>query len=331
MSSDVIKDRSEILFLYDVTDANPNGDPNDENKPRMDEETDVNIVTDVRLKRTVRDYLHDFKKKEIFIREIELDDGSIQDAKTRAEDFLSDEIKKEAKKKSFQEQKELLKGKILEDCIDVRMFGATIPLELATSKSAKKETGSITLTGPVQFKIGRSLHPVNLHYIKGTGAFASKTGSTQKTFREEYVLNYSFIAFHGIINENAARHTMMTESDKALLLEGLWMGTANLISRSKFGHMPRFLLAVDYKDKNYFIGDLNKKVSILSDIPVEKIRGIDEFHLNVTDLFNALMKNKSKIGKIRFRMDENLRLSFEGKPVKIQEALKEFAPEEIEL
>ena len=62
-----LKTRSEILFLYDVKDANPNGDPLDENKPRIDEETGINLVTDVRLKRTIRDYLHSFKKMEIFV------------------------------------------------------------------------------------------------------------------------------------------------------------------------------------------------------------------------------------------------------------------------
>ena len=55
--------RSEILFLYDIADANPNGDPLDDNKPRLDEENEINLVTDVRLKRTIRDYLHDFKNK----------------------------------------------------------------------------------------------------------------------------------------------------------------------------------------------------------------------------------------------------------------------------
>ena len=58
--------RSEILFLYDISDANPNGDPLDDNKPRLDEETEINIVTDVRLKRTIRDYLHDFKNEEYY-------------------------------------------------------------------------------------------------------------------------------------------------------------------------------------------------------------------------------------------------------------------------
>ena len=63
--SEEVKTRSEILFIYDIRDGNPNGDPLDENKPRIDEEAGVNIVTDVRLKRTIRDYLHDFKDQEI--------------------------------------------------------------------------------------------------------------------------------------------------------------------------------------------------------------------------------------------------------------------------
>jgi len=58
--------RSEMVFLYDISYANPNGDPLDENKPRIDEDVELNIVTDVRLKRTVRDYLHNFKRSRNF-------------------------------------------------------------------------------------------------------------------------------------------------------------------------------------------------------------------------------------------------------------------------
>jgi CRISPR-associated protein Csh2 len=58
--------------------------------------------------------------------------------------------------------------------------------------------------------MGRSLHKVELKHIKGTGAFASKSGATQKTFREEDILPYSLISFYGIINENAAQQTQLT-------------------------------------------------------------------------------------------------------------------------
>ena len=83
----MVKNRSEIIFLYDILDNNPNRDPLDSNKPRIDEETSTNIVTDVRLKRTSRDYLHDYKKQEIFVIEVKDDEGHVYDAKQRVQDF----------------------------------------------------------------------------------------------------------------------------------------------------------------------------------------------------------------------------------------------------
>ncbi len=80
----MIMNRSEIIFLYDIADNNPNGNPLDSNKPRIDEETGENIVTDVRLKRTIRDYLYDYKSEEIFVREIRDKDGKVQDAKKKS-------------------------------------------------------------------------------------------------------------------------------------------------------------------------------------------------------------------------------------------------------
>ncbi len=162
--------RSEIVFLYDIKDGNPNGDPLDENKPRIDEETGINLVTDVRFKRTIRDHLYKFRGKEIFVREISDENGSIQDAKMRARDFLTIEEPLD----SFETGKKNINGNLLNDCIDVRLFGGTVPLELKLKKG--KDTGSITHTGPVQFKIGRSMHKVFMKHFRGTGAFASKEG-----------------------------------------------------------------------------------------------------------------------------------------------------------
>jgi len=307
----MIENRSEILFLYDAKDINPNGDPMDENKPRIDEELGINIVTDVRLKRTIRDYLHDFKKQEILVREIEYEVGKIQDAKLRAEDFL----KKDGNKISKQEVKTLAKMKnlilenILKECIDVRLFGGTIPIE-----KSKDEKSAITLTGPVQFRMGRSLHKVEVVHIKGTGAFASEAGKEQKTFRDEYVLPYSLICFYGIINENASKYSHLTEDDVDLLLEGIWNGTKNLISRSKIGQMPRLLLRVIYKEDNYHIGDLDKKIHIkyeegMSD---EKIRSVNDFKLDVTELWQSIEANKNKILALEFQLSPDLNFVSNG-------------------
>ncbi|HLP45298.1 MAG TPA: type I-B CRISPR-associated protein Cas7/Csh2 [Candidatus Kapabacteria bacterium] len=328
----MVDKRSELLFCYDVTDANPNGDPMDENKPRIDEETGINIVTDVRLKRTVRDYLYNYRGfngtagKDILVREIPAGDF-IQDAKMRAEDFLKDDNQEKIDKRAMQnifEMREIIERNVKTQCIDLRLFGVTLPIELNTksknkkesssdddSKSSSSKNSSITYTGPVQFKMGRSLHQVEPKHIKGTGAFATKKEKQQKGFREEHVLHYSFIAFHGIVNETAAAHTGLTDEDVKELLSALWKGTQNLISRSKFGQMPRLLLKVTYKEKGFFIGDLDKKIKVTNcknDNPL-KIRGLKDFVLDVTELLAALEKYAAKIESIEYVMDENLRLS----------------------
>ena len=258
----------------------------DENKPRIDEETGANLVTDVRLKRTIRDYLYNFKAQEIFVREIIYDtqNGYIQDGKKRAKDF---EDKAE---------------RILNECIDVRLFGGVIPLK----------DDSITYTGPVQFKMGRSLHRVSMMHIKGTGAFASKEGSKQATFREEDFLAYSLISFYGIINENAAKHTHLTEEDLKLLLEGIWNGTKSLISRSKAGQVPRLLLKVNYSKENYHIGDLDKMLKLETEIPHENIRDTTDYQLDVSELVKKLAAEKGSIKDIEISVDDRIRFSKDG-------------------
>ncbi len=290
--SEVVKGRSEILFLYDIRDGNPNGDPMDENKPRIDEETGVNIVTDVRLKRTIRDYLHDFKGLEIFVREIVYDKehGYIQDGKRRARDF-NDEAER-----------------ILKECIDVRLFGGVIPLK----------DDSITYTGPVQFKMGRSLHRVAMMHIRGTGAFASKEGSKQATFREEDFLPYSLISFYGIINENAAKHTNLTDEDTKLLLEGIWNGTKSLISRSKAGQVPRLLLKVNYSKENYHIGDLERMIKLVTEMPHENIRDTADYQIDLSELIERLAADKGSIRDIELCADKRIRFCKDKAPFQIE-------------
>ncbi|ADQ14923.1 type I-B CRISPR-associated protein Cas7/Csh2 [Halanaerobium hydrogeniformans] len=293
----IIDQRSEIVFLYDIKDANPNGDPLDANKPRIDEETGINLVTDVRLKRTIRDYLFDYKGfngedgKDIFVREIKNDDQSIQDGKERAKDF------KENPKK------------VLDQCIDVRMFGGVIPL-----------TGdSITYTGSVQFQMGRSLHKVELNYIKGTGAFASGSGKTKKTFREEYVVPYSLVGFYGIINENAAQSTKLTQDDVELLLEGIWKGTKNLITRSKVGQTPRLLLKVNYSEENYFIGELKSYINLNTDLREEEIRDVSDYSLDISDLLAVIETNSEKIDSVEYKVNPRVEFISDSKRINLND------------
>ena len=295
--------------MYDIKDANPNGDPLDENRPRIDEEAGINLVTDVRLKRTIRDYLHDFKGEEIFVREIEYGDGYIQDAKLRAEDFLPPGSNAP---RNLNEKKKVIDEGVLNACIDVRLFGATIPISSTKSGADDEKKGAVTHTGPVQFKIGRSMHKVYMKHFRGIGAFASGKRSTKKTFREEDFLLYSLINFYGIINENVALETKLTERDVDLLMDAIWNGTKNLITRSKAGQVPRLLLKVNYATDNYHIGDINSDIKLVSELDDEEIRDITQVQLDVDDLMDVLRQHKSAIDSVHYKVDPKVRVRYKG-------------------
>jgi len=200
--SQIIDKRSEILFLYDIENANPNGDPINENRPRFDTESSTVLVTDVRLKRSIRDYWYEYKGfngkngSDVFVRETKYSEGDkeyIKDGKRRAKDF-NEQV-----------------DEILKTCVDIRVFGGVIPLSNA----------SITRIGPVQFQMGRSLNKTEIIEEQGTGAFASGDKKAQATFRTEYKVPYAVIGFNGIINEKSAQYSLMTNEDKELLKEGI--------------------------------------------------------------------------------------------------------------
>ena len=291
-----IKNRHEIVFIYDVKDGNPNGDPMDGNKPRMDVTTGVNIVSDVRLKRTVRDYLIK-KEEEIFV------NGEALTSERRALELVPD------LKESGKHDRESGARALLEKCIDLRLFGGTVPIK----------TINMSLTGPCQFRFGRSLHVVDPEFHQGTAAFTSSEKSQQRSFREEWTLNYSCIAFYGVINQNSAAETLLTDEDIDKLFDAMWEGTKDLITRSKMEQLPRLLIDVVYNDhENFHIGELDKAIKLVSDIPDEKIRGISDFALEVLELRELLEKYDDKIKEIRYRIDPRLKLTLNGEPFKIE-------------
>lgn len=303
--------RTELIFIYDITDANPNGDPNDENRPRLDADSRRAKVSDVRLKRTIRDYLHGSLGKEIFCRQIEKPDGTIQEGKDRAEDFFK-KLEENAKKKatSVLQKRDLIEADLIKECIDIRLFGGTVPI--AATKQQEKDS-SVTLTGAVQFAMGTSLHPVEPVFIKGTGAFASGQGKQKQTFREEYVLPYALIAFYGVVNQEAAKTTGMTPDDCELLYEGIWYGTKNLITRSKIGQCPLLLLAVEYNDPKAYVGRLDRFLRLIKNggtsEPTEALRRPEEVTLDLGPLLKELEKRSKQIANVRVAWSEQLSIT----------------------
>jgi len=287
----IIENRSEIIFLYDAKQCNPNGDPMDANRPRIDEETGKCLVTDVRLKRTIRDYL--------------FENGYHGDEKAgnfKGDIFVRDEDGKsvtgEKRSKSYTD-----KNDFISKYIDARLFGA-----VSAPKDKKKV---FNLTGPVQFGMGKSFNVVRENFIKGTGAFTTSETATQKTFREEYNITYGLIGFHGVINENAAVHSSLTEDDVEALLDGIWNGTKGLLSRSKKGHMPRLLVKIDYLESNFFIGDLLERMKLnpLDGTKEESFEDIVDFAIDTSEINKILKKYDDKIAKITVIQDDRVKLT----------------------
>lgn len=280
-----IANRTEILFLYEATDCNPNGDPLDENRPRTDPETGVATISDVRIKRTVRDYLlslePDVEKRlaagrEILIRDTLKADGHLSEGRDRAEQFLTEA----GKGKKGEAKRQALETAVTQGCIDARLFGATLPLG--------KNEPSLQLTGPVQFSaFNRSLHRVSPTLVQQTAAYAGKSDSNQKSFAERWLLPYALIAAYGVANETAAQTTGMSQADLDLLLQGLWHGTAALNTHSKIGHDPLLLVAAEYRP-GYRLGALPRRLSLATTVDDTSLRSTRDFQLDVGELLAAL-------------------------------------------
>lgn len=287
--------RREFLFVYSVKDANPNGDPLNANHPRYDAETNQVLVSDVRIKRTIRDqWLRDGHP--VFV------DGESKTLKTRVE-----ELKKQLNVKTAKEA--------LMNCIDTRLFGVTFASEKEQS-SNKKE--SFAWTGPIQFKWGRSLHQAKAELIQGTAAFATKEESEQRSFRNEYIVPFVLLGVYGIANQYPSETTGATEDDVSKIAEGLWQGTINLITRSKVGHVPRILLQVIYQEGFEGIaGALDEKLRVVSPHRKElttdeqlAIRSPKDFLLDMSGIGKRLLELESEIEKVLLWTDDEI--VFEG-------------------
>lgn len=283
---------SDILFLYDAKLTNPNGDADDENKPRMDYETSTNLVSDVRLKRYVRDYLIDIGH-DVFVSQVE---GKPITATQKIESIYKKYDGKVDTKKLSDEQIAWL----LEQLIDVRLFGATMPL-----KSAEGKGSSLTFTGPVQFNWGYSLNPVTLVESNTITSRFSSEADKATTMGKDYRLYYSLIAFSGIVSGKRAEYTKMSENDLDLLEEALIKSIPLLATRSKIGQYPRLYIRVEYDSSDFLIGDLRDYILNLEDT---MIRDITDYTLDLESLRIVLEKYVDRINSITYWYHDQLQM-----------------------
>lgn len=296
----------EILYLYEAKDTNPNGDPDSENRPRMDHVAGRILVSDVRLKRYVREYLLN-RGEDVWVRLKE--DGSRLDADGRRkelEGLYKQETKRDAwkGKELTQEFLDWLTRRLR----DIRLFGAVLPIK-SEEEGTKGGTGQFV--GPVQFDWGYSLHPVEVYLSRISSVFAGRTegGKGQHgTFGLDHRVRYALIGFWGRISRHRAKPVGLTEEDLEVLEKGLLEGLLEgATTRSKVGQTPRLYLRLDWKGGFKPLGDPRDGLRVQpKQGSLEAIRQVGDYRLDATRLQRALERYKDHIARIRYWAHEDL-------------------------
>lgn len=227
--SEPIKNRYEFVVLFDVENGNPNGDPDAGNMPRTDPETGLGLVTDVCLKRKIRNYVETVKEDapgwRIYIKDSVPLNRSDNEAFAAAGIEGAAEMKGEELKKQLKKAKEagdvdrLLRDYMCSQFYDVRTFGAV----MTTMVKGALNCGQVR--GPVQLSFARSIDPVIPQEITITRVAISTEADAEKKSTEmgrKYIVPYGLYRCEGYVSANLARKaTGFSEEDLALLWESI--------------------------------------------------------------------------------------------------------------
>ena len=228
MSMNNIEKRYDFVLYFDVKDGNPNGDPDAGNLPRMDAETGHGLVTDVCLKRKVRNYVglkyDDQAPRGIFVKEKAILNNTIEQAYISLNIDLDNppEDQADGKKRNKPgrgQGKEINRAKqfLCQNFYDIRAFGAVL--------SIGPNAGQVR--GPVQLTFARSVDPVFSleHSITrmavATEAESEKQGGDNRTMGRKYTVPYGLYRAHGFISAPLASQTGFSEDDLNLFWEAL--------------------------------------------------------------------------------------------------------------
>jgi len=285
-----IKNRYDFVFLFDVKDGNPNGDPDQVNLPRADAEDQHGLVTDVCIKRKVRNYVqlkHDLTTPyDIFIRQRDIN---------QEDSYLNAIIGKTPGNNSSERRK-----KLCEDYWDIRTFGAVLSTgekesvdgaedeagDTDKAKKPKKEKirGAGTVRGPVQLTFARSEDRIYQaeHSITRCCVATEKERDDQlkkdrefaSTFGRKSTVPYALYRLHGFVSASDAKNTGFSEADLKLLWESLINAFTNDRSAARGEMNPRKLVV--FKHSNHLGNELSfrlfERVNITKnfDVPSEK-------------------------------------------------------------
>jgi CRISPR-associated protein Csd2 len=210
--------RYDFVYLFDVKDGNPNGDPDAGNSPRIDFETGQGLVTDVCLKRKIRNYVLCSKSEQppfqIYVKERSVLELQNQLAFQKiGYDLTSDQGKRKGSEKTLE-----ARAWMCQNFYDIRTFGAVM---------GNKEANCGQVRGAVQLTFARSIDPIIClaHTITRVAVATKKEAKQQenenKTMGRKYTVPYGLYRAHGFISANLAKQTGFSLEDLNLLWESL--------------------------------------------------------------------------------------------------------------
>ena len=218
MMGEAIKNRYDFVVLFDVTNGNPNGDPDAGNMPRVDPETGLGLVTDVCLKRKIRNYVEDAKEDAEGYRIYVKDSVPLETNDKEALKYCDAEKVAEAKKKDPDLDKKV-RDFMCSNYYDIRTFGAV----MTTFVKASLNCGQVR--GPVQFGFARSIEPIVPQEVTITRVAITTTKDAQNKSTEmgrKYIVPYALYQAEGYVSANLARKTTgFSEEDLALLWKAI--------------------------------------------------------------------------------------------------------------
>lgn len=218
--AEVIKNRYEFVVLFDVENGNPNGDPDAGNLPRIDPESGYGIVTDVCLKRKIRNYVETVKEDEPGYRIYIKESVPLNRSDNEAYQALgTDEKKIKELKKSTPDIDRKIRDFMCGNFYDIRTFGAV----MTTFVKAALNCGQVR--GPVQLGFARSIDPIITQEVTITRVAITTEADAEKKSTEmgrKNIVPYGLYRVEGYISANLARKvTGFTEEDLELLWEAL--------------------------------------------------------------------------------------------------------------
>lgn len=293
-------EKRDFLMIYDNKWNIPNGDPFT-GEQRFDSSNDKIMVSDLRIKRFIRDKLIEFNRN-VFCKFDEIEAKKIKEKITGSAFSFRQLLLKENITKTIDEKidskkiKSLDINKLMRSFLDVRLFGGLLT----------EEGQNASIEGAVQFKnLSYSFNRVCPEVFQNTTVFPSSIDKSQGSIGTTTLIPYSVIGIDGWLNEKTAEINELTDEDLEEMIACMWIGIRDKNTRSKSGANPILFFEVVYKEEQYKFDEnikiykkINKNlsdlISIKSDLDEKDIRSCDDYEFCFDKLIYEINKDNVK-------------------------------------